>query len=72
MGSSSADADGSSSGGSSAGGAGGGEQQYQSYGGQPGQDEWLYMNITAEYASQLQQQQGTAQAASPGPQHTEL
>ena len=68
-GSSSADADGSNS---SGGGGGGGEQHYQSYGGQPRRDEWLYMSITAEYALQLQQQQGTAEVASPGPQHTEL
>lgn len=33
-----------------------GVPEYQSYGEQPGQDEWLYLNITLEYALRLRQQ----------------
>lgn len=44
---------------------------YQSYGGTPGQDEWLYMNLTAEFAQRLwaQQLQGLQ---GEGSSHSEL
>ncbi|PRW33846.1 glyco endo-alpha-1,2-mannosidase [Chlorella sorokiniana] len=52
------------------------EPRYQSYGEQSGRDEWLYLNITAEYARQLQQQQNSPEeqvgAINPNAQHSEL
>ncbi|KAI7837064.1 hypothetical protein COHA_009063 [Chlorella ohadii] len=54
----------------------GSQEQYQSYGEQPGRDEWLYLNITAEYARQLeqqqQQQQQQGERADAGRPHIEL
>ena len=74
-----ADAGSSSSGSTGADGSSsvhGSQEQYQSYREQPGQDEWLYLNITAEYARQLQQQQQQQQqqqeGAHAGRPHVEL
>lgn len=52
---------------------GSGDVQYKSYGEQPGRDEWLYLNITTEFALKLQQQvQQHGQVPSTDGQHTEL
>jgi len=71
----------SGGGGDSSGGSGtsGSSAQYQSYGSVAGQDEWLYLNITQQFAQllhqqQQQQQRGTLSDTNDGggASHTEL
>lgn len=53
-------------------GTGGSAPAYQSYGAVPGQDEWLFLNITAQYAQRWREQEQRARQGREDHWRTEL